>query len=165
MRAKRQGKQTLYFHEGEATLPSLMKTAGYRTAAIGKWHLGFGRTGDPDYNAELKPGPLEVGFDSFCGCPRTHNEPPFVFVENHRMVGHDPADPIRIIPIIAPTVHCSARRPMPGRAGIAFRSSHVGPAAYRREERVNDFFAKQMWSRQSAMQRKWLCRLEPQRIV
>jgi arylsulfatase A-like enzyme len=98
MRAKRQGKQTLYFHEGEATLPSLMKTAGYRTAAIGKWHLGFGRTGDPDYNAELKPGPLEIGFDSFFGCPRTHNEPPFVFVENHRMVGYDPTDPIRIVP-------------------------------------------------------------------
>ncbi len=98
MRAKRQGKQTLYFHEGEVTLPSLMKTAGYRTAAIGKWHLGFGRNGDPDYNAELKPGPLEVGFDSFFGCPRTHNEPPFVFVENHRMVGYDPTDPIRIVP-------------------------------------------------------------------
>jgi arylsulfatase A len=98
MRAKRQGKQTLYFHEGEVTLPSLMKTAGYRTAAIGKWHLGFGRNGDPDYNAELKPGPLEIGFDSFFGCPRTHNEPPFVFVENHRMVGQDPTDPIRIVP-------------------------------------------------------------------
>lgn len=98
MRAKRQGKQTLYFHEGEATLPSLMKTAGYRTAAIGKWHLGFGRDGDPDYNAELKPGPLEIGFDSFFGCPRTHNEPPFVFVENYRMVGYDPTDPIRIVP-------------------------------------------------------------------
>jgi arylsulfatase A len=98
MRAKRQGRQTLYFHEGEVTLPSLMQAAGYRTAAIGKWHLGFGRDGDPDYNAELKPGPLEIGFDTFFGCPRTHNEPPFVFVENHRMVGHDPADPIRIVP-------------------------------------------------------------------
>jgi arylsulfatase A-like enzyme len=97
MRAKRQGNQTLYFHEGQVTLPSLLKAAGYRTAAIGKWHLGFGRGGEPDYNKELKPGPLEIGFDSFFGCPRTHNEPPFVFVENHRMVGADPADPLRII--------------------------------------------------------------------
>ncbi len=98
MRAQRQGQQTLYFHEGQVTLPSLLKSVGYRTAAIGKWHLGFGRGTEPDYNAELNPGPLEIGFDSFFGCPRTHNEPPFVFVENHRVVGLDPADPLRIIP-------------------------------------------------------------------
>jgi len=98
MHAQRQGQQTLYFHEGQVTLPSLLKSAGYRTAAIGKWHLGFGRGSEPDYNAELKPGPLEIGFDSFFGCPRTHNEPPFVFVENHRMVGLDSRDPIRIVP-------------------------------------------------------------------
>jgi len=98
VRARRQGRQTLYFHEGQVTLPGLLKSAGYRTAAIGKWHLGFGRGAEPDYNRELKPGPLEIGFDSFFGCPRTHNEPPFVFVENHRMVGLDPADAIRIIP-------------------------------------------------------------------
>ncbi len=97
IRAQRQGRQTLYFHEGQVTLPGLLKSAGYRTAAIGKWHLGFGRGAEPDYNAELKPGPLEIGFDSFFGCPRTHNEPPMVFVENHRMVGFDPADPIRIL--------------------------------------------------------------------
>jgi arylsulfatase A len=97
MHAQRQGQQTLYFHEGQVTLPSLLKSAGYRTAAIGKWHLGFGRGAEPDFNTDLKPGPLEIGFDSFFGCPRTHNEPPFVFVENHRMVGFDAKDPIRII--------------------------------------------------------------------
>ncbi|MDO8541580.1 MAG: arylsulfatase [Opitutaceae bacterium] len=97
-RAQRKGLQTLYFHEGQVTLPALLKSAGYRTAALGKWHLGFGRGAEPDYNGELKPGPLEIGFDSFFGCPRTHNEPPFVFVENHRVVGLDPADPIHIVP-------------------------------------------------------------------
>lgn len=96
--AKRRNDYSLYFHEGQVTLPSLLKSAGYRTAALGKWHNGFGRNGDPDYNGELKPGPLEIGFDSFFGTPRSHNEPPFVFVENHRVVGLDPADPIHIIP-------------------------------------------------------------------
>lgn len=96
--AKRKNDYSLYFHEGQVTLPSLLKSAGYRTAALGKWHNGFGRNGDPDYNAELKPGPLEIGFDAFFGTPRTHNEPPFVFVEGHRVVGWDPADPIIMVP-------------------------------------------------------------------
>ncbi len=95
--AQRRADYSLYFHDGQITLPSLLQSAGYCTAALGKWHNGFGRNGDPDYNAELKPGPLEIGFDSFFGTPRTHNEPPWVFVENHRVVGWDPADPIRII--------------------------------------------------------------------
>lgn len=96
--AKRKNDYSLYFHEGQVTLPSLLKSAGYRTAALGKWHNGFGRAGDPDYNAELKPGPLEIGFDTFFGTPRTHNEPPFVFVEGHRVVGWNPDDPIVMIP-------------------------------------------------------------------
>lgn len=96
--AKRKNDYSLYFHDGQVTLPALLKSAGYRTAALGKWHNGFGRRPEPDWNGELKPGPLEIGFDYFFGTPRTHNEPPFVFVENHRVVGLDPADPIRIVP-------------------------------------------------------------------
>lgn len=94
--AQRKNDYSLYFHDGQVTLPSLLKSAGYRTAALGKWHNGFGRHGDPDWNGELKPGPLEIGFDYFFGTPRTHNEPPLVFVENHRVIGLDPADPISI---------------------------------------------------------------------
>jgi len=39
------------------TLPSLLKGAGYRTALVGKWHLGR----LPDY------GPLKSGYDHFWG--------------------------------------------------------------------------------------------------
>jgi arylsulfatase A-like enzyme len=94
--AKCKGRYPLMFHEGQVTLPSLLKSAGYRTAALGKWHNGFGRGPEPDYNKELKPGPLEIGFDSFFGTPRTHSEPPLVFVQDHWVVGLDPADPIRV---------------------------------------------------------------------
>ena len=100
--AKRKNDYSLYFHEGQVTLPGLLKSAGYRTAALGKWHNGFGRHGDPDWNQELKPGPLEIGFDYFFGTPKTHNEPPLVFVENHQVIGLDPADPIRIDPTVKP---------------------------------------------------------------
>ena len=96
LHAKRKNDYSLYFHDGQVTLASLLKAAGFRTAALGKWHNGFGRNGDPDYNRELKPGPLEMGFDTFFGTPRTHNEPPLVFVDGHAIVGYDPADPIRI---------------------------------------------------------------------
>ena len=82
---------------GQATIASLCKDAGYATALIGKWHLGFGER-EPDWNGILKPGPLECGFDSFFGTAMTHNEPPQVLVDNYRVVGLDPKDPIRILP-------------------------------------------------------------------
>jgi len=74
------------------TLGSLLKDAGYATACIGKWHLGFGEE-NPDWNGMLKPGPLELGFDYYFGIPAVNSGPPFVYVENHRVVGLDPDDP------------------------------------------------------------------------
>ena len=74
------------------TLADLMKDAGYATACIGKWHLGFGN-GAPDWNGELKPGPLELGFDYYFGVPVVNSHPPFVWVENHQVVGLVKDDP------------------------------------------------------------------------
>ena len=89
------GEAPLLIPTTMATAPSLLKEAGYRTALIGKWHLGFGET-KPDYNGELKPGPLEIGFHEFFGIPATNDRIPTVFVRNHRVQGLDPADPIQI---------------------------------------------------------------------
>lgn len=87
---------TYMFEDKYPTLQQVLGKAGYDTAAFGKWHNGWG-LGPVDYNKELKPGPLESGFDYFFGTPRTHNEPPQVFVENRHVVALDPNDPIRII--------------------------------------------------------------------
>jgi arylsulfatase A len=76
----------------QQTVADVMKDAGYATACIGKWHLGFGR-GAPDWNGELTPGPLELGFDHYFGVPVVNSHPPFVYVENHRVVGLVSDDP------------------------------------------------------------------------
>lgn len=77
------------------TLPQMLKKAGYQTAVIGKWHLGIGDGKTPvDWNGEVKPGPLEIGFDYSFLLPSTNDRVPCVYVENHRVVNLDPADPL-----------------------------------------------------------------------
>jgi len=79
------------------TLPKVFKKAGYKTAVIGKWHLGIGEKGKPvDWNGDVKPGPIEVGFDYSFLLPSTNDRVPCVYVENHRVVNLDPKDPISI---------------------------------------------------------------------
>lgn len=84
--------QKLTIAEDQPTLASVLKSAGYATAIIGKWHLGFGR-GRTNWNKPLVPGPLEVGFDHYFGMPTVNSGPPAVYVEDHSVVSYDPADP------------------------------------------------------------------------
>ena len=91
------GDATLIIPTSRTTLPSVMKKAGYTTGAVGKWHLGLGEPGGkPDWNGELKPGPLEIGFDYCFLIPATGDRVPCVFVENHRVVNLDQNDPIEV---------------------------------------------------------------------
>ena len=80
---------------GTMTVPSMLKQAGYTTGMVGKWHLGLGED-KTDFNRDIKPGPLELGFDYAFFIPATGDRVPCVFVENHRVVGYDPADPIEV---------------------------------------------------------------------
>ncbi len=94
------------FAEDQLTLPVMLKEKGYRTACIGKWHLGWdwdsirkkgarqvklpdGSQGFPaDAFAWDKPipdGPLSHGFDYYFG-DDVPNFPPYTWIENDRVV-------------------------------------------------------------------------------
>ncbi|MFB6454905.1 arylsulfatase [Chitinophaga sp. Hz27] len=91
------GDAPLIIPTDHKTLPAMLQDAGYKTAVIGKWHLGIGTTGTTtDWNTELKPGPLEIGFNYAFIMPATLDRVPCVFVENHHVVNLDPKDPITV---------------------------------------------------------------------
>jgi len=66
------------------TIASMLKAKGYRTACIGKWHLGLGSGKQTDYANPLEPGPNAYGFDRFFGIPASLDMPPYVYVEDTR---------------------------------------------------------------------------------
>ena len=94
--------------EGRETIPSLLRKQGYRTAAVGKWHLGmdwktkngyelpgtvFEKNASADlmmdgidFTAPVRNGPNDVGFDYFYGTPASLDQPPFIHMENDRAV-------------------------------------------------------------------------------
>ncbi len=79
----------------QGTLPKVFKAAGYRTAAIGKWHLGLGNN-DLDWNREISCTPNDIGFDYSYIFPATNDRVPCVYVKNRLVENLDPADPIEV---------------------------------------------------------------------
>ena len=62
----------IYLHEEEITLAEVLKSAGYATAIVGKWHL------NSDLGSKIEPQPIDQGFDYFYGhnafqIPTNHN--------------------------------------------------------------------------------------------
>lgn len=90
------GDAVAIIQPGRTTLASILKKAGYTTGVVGKWHLGLGEAGGADWNGEIKSGPMDIGFDYNFLIPATGDRVPCVFVENRRVVGLDPNDPIRV---------------------------------------------------------------------
>ena len=96
---------------GRLTVASLLKSRGYYTAAVGKWHLGFGNAEKVDYSKPLRPGPNDHGFDYFFGIPASLDMDPYLYVENGRAVE-------------LPTAHTGGRNEP---RGVFWRAGGIAP--------------------------------------
>lgn len=80
------GSSPLLIEKDRMTVASMLKKYGYRTACVGKWHLGLGDDKTTDYTKPLTSGPHTVGFDYFFGIPASLDMVPYLYVENDRAV-------------------------------------------------------------------------------
>ena len=78
-----------------ATLASVMRDSGYKTCAIGKWHLGLGR-GKIDWNEPLVHGLEKVGFEESFIMAATADRVPCVYLRNGKVEGLEGQDPIQV---------------------------------------------------------------------
>jgi hypothetical protein len=89
------GDAPMIIGRNELTLPAALKRAGYATSVVGKWHIGLG-DGKIDWNGEIRPAPVDVGFDESFIMAATNDRVPCVYVKDRRVVGLDPADPLEV---------------------------------------------------------------------
>ncbi|MBI9017483.1 MAG: arylsulfatase [Phycisphaerae bacterium] len=99
------GDAAMIINPGQGTLPGQLQKAGYKTGVVGKWHLGLGDGSGPiNWNKDIKPGPMEIGFDYSFLMPATGDRVPCVYMEGHNVINLDPNDPIEV----------SYQKPFPG---------------------------------------------------
>ena len=82
---------------GRLTLPSMLREQGYRTAMVGKWHLGFdpfvqGPKAKLSEDVLLRGGPVDCGFDSFFGMHASLDIPPYFYIRDRQVVAAPTAD-------------------------------------------------------------------------
>jgi len=77
--------------DGRITVASLLKENGYKTACIGKWHLGLGwqyvkeYPDSVDFSRKILNGPTTRGFDYFYGITASLDIPPYVYIEDDKV--------------------------------------------------------------------------------
>jgi len=90
------GNAPMIIAPDELTLPAALKRVGYSSAVVGKWHIGLG-DGDIDWNAEIRPSPVDVGFDESFIMAATNDRVPCVYVKDRHVYNLDPNDPLDVV--------------------------------------------------------------------
>ncbi len=82
------GYDHLLIEPERTTIAQVLQKGGYRTACIGKWHLGlqaydeFHPKARTNFEQALTPGPNSVGFQEYFGIAASLDMPPYVFIRN-----------------------------------------------------------------------------------
>lgn len=90
-----EGSAPLIIDTAQNTIPKILKSKGYKTGIVGKWHLGLGN-GNVNWNGHITPGPNEVGFDYSYIMAATQDRVPTVYIKNGYVEGLNPNDPIQV---------------------------------------------------------------------
>ncbi len=91
------GNAAMIIKPGQYTMADMFRSAGYSTAALGKWHLGLGNeAGTQDWNAPLPAALGDLGFDYSYIMAATADRVPCVFIENGQVANWDPSAPIEV---------------------------------------------------------------------
>ncbi|MFN3151550.1 sulfatase family protein [Bremerella sp.] len=72
--------------EDQLTLPEMLRSAGYKTAMVGKWHLGFENSTEPKFNEPLRGGPMDRGFDYYFGIHTSLDFSPYYYIKGRQVV-------------------------------------------------------------------------------
>jgi arylsulfatase A-like enzyme len=87
--SRSKGSTTLGLPPEHPSLPSLLKASGYRTALIGKWHLGYPPTFSPLKSGyEAFYGPMSGGVDYFSHCSNNGTHDLYSGEEEHTDEGY-----------------------------------------------------------------------------
>lgn len=76
---------------GRTTIATTLRDQGYRTACVGKWHLGVDwvRNGPEDHDVDFTQpfggGPCDHGFDSFLGITASLDMPPYTYLRDRKV--------------------------------------------------------------------------------
>ena len=140
------------FSEDRLTLPGMLRTKGYRTACIGKWHLGWNwdairlkkaktegkyKVYSPDafdWSKPIPDGPLAHGFGYYLG-DDVPNFPPYTWIENEHVLV---APSVPYVPNPIPSEGKAEGRPGPMAKG--WRQDQVMP---RLTEKVVEWIGQQ----------------------